>query len=178
MSTESPYAPPKSSLVVDVDNYNISRKGYYVVLKPDMEWPSRCFKCNQETSLRKEVKLIYLNPWIYISIFFTIFLTIILALIFRKRFTVNLPLCELHIKKRKKFLIFQWALVAIMSISILIGVLSNIGVLIFLSFVTFLVILISAIFGRLAFAAKYKNGNIWITGGGKEFLNNLPDFVA
>jgi hypothetical protein len=177
VSIESPYETPKSSLV-DVDNCNISRKGRYAVLKPDIEWPSRCFKCNQETSLRKEVKLTYLNPWIYISILFTILLTIILALIFRKRFTVNLPLCELHIKKRKKFLIFQWALVAVMSISIFIGVLSTIDVLVLLSIVTFLVILISAIFGRLAFAAKYTNGNLWITGAGKEFLNNLPDFVA
>ena len=177
MSIESPYEPPKSSLV-DVDNFSISRQGRYSVLKPDIEWPSRCFKCNQETSLRKEVKLTYLNPWIYISILFTILLTIILALIFRKKFTVNLPLCELHIKKRKKFLIFQWALVAVMSISILVGVLSTINVLVFLSIVTFSVLLISAIFGRLAYVAKYKNGNLWITGAGKEFLNNLPDFIA
>jgi hypothetical protein len=91
---------------------------------------------------------------------------------------VNLPLCELHIKKRKKFLIFQWALVAVMSISILVGVLSTINVLVFLSIVTFSVLLISAIFGRLAYVAKYKNGNLWITGAGKEFLNNLPDFIA
>ena len=176
MSTESPYEPPKSSL--DVDHCNISRKGRYAVLKPDIEWPSRCFKCNNETSLRKEVKLTYVNPWIYISILFTILLTIILALIFRKRFTVNLPLCELHIKKRKKFLIFQWTLLAAMSSSLLIAVLSNSDIFVFLSIVTFVIIIISAIFGRLAFAAKYKVGNIWVAGGGKEFLNSLPDFVA
>ena len=177
MPIESPYEPPKSSLV-DVDYCNMSRKGRYAVFKPDIVWPSRCFKCNKETKLRKKLKLSYVNPWIYLSILITILLTFILALIFRKKFTVDLPLCELHLKKRKNFKIFQWTLVAVMTISFVIAMLTNIDVLLFVPIAIFVIILISAISGRLAAAAKYKDGSIWVTGGGKEFLNSLPDLVA
>ena len=43
--------------------------------------------------------------------------------------------------------------------------------------VGFLVIVISAIFGRLAFAAKYKNDKLWVSGADKAFRNSLPEFV-
>ncbi len=177
MTTDSPYDPPKSSLV-DMHHGEIYRKGRYVVHEPNVGWPSRCFKCNEDTSLRKEVKLTYINPWIYLSILITFLLTIILALIFRKRFTVNLPLCEQHIAKRKNFIIFQWAMVAIMTAGFLIGSLTEMKILLVVSLFVFLITIISAIFGRLALAAKYKNGNLWVTGAGKGYLNSLPDFVS
>jgi hypothetical protein len=175
MQNQSPYKPPKSALL-GVEDSEASRKGRYVVFKPDIEWPSRCFKCNKETDQKKEVKLTYVNPWIYVSILFTILLTIILALIFQKKFKVSLPLCENHLKKRKNFLIFQWTMVAVMTAGILAGILANLDVLFIVSIFVFIVIVISAIFGRLVFAAKYKNGNLWVTGGGKPFLNSLSDF--
>jgi hypothetical protein len=177
MTTESPYDPPKSSLV-DLHHSDVSRKGRYVVLDPEIEWPSRCFKCNEKTEIKKEVTLTYVNPWIYLSILFTILLTIILVMIFRKKFKTELPLCEQHIKKRKYFLLFQWAMVAIMAVGIVIGVLTSTDILLALSAFVFLVILISAIFGRLAFAAKLKNGKIFVSGAGKDFLNSLPDYVS
>ena len=177
MSTESPYQPPKSVLV-DAHQGELRRKGRYVVLKPELEWPSRCFKCNTETSLKKEVRLTYINPWIYLSILITVLLTIILALIFRKKFTENLPICEGHIKKRKNFLVFQWAMVAVMTAGIVIGSLTEMKGFFVVSGIVFLLIVISSIFARLAFAAKYKNGILWVTGSGKEFRNSLPDFIA
>lgn len=176
MTTASPYAPPKSALV-DSHQSDLSRTGRYVVLDPEIEWPSRCFKCNEATEIKKEVKLTYVNPWLYLSILFTILLTIILVLIFRKKFKVELPLCERHIKRRKYFLIFQWAMVAIMTVGIVVSVLTNETILLALSGFVFLVILISSNFGRLAFAAKLKNDKIWVSGAGKGFLNSLPDYV-
>ena len=91
------------------------------------------------------------------SSFFTFLLTTILAIIYRKTFTVNLPLYEQHIVKRKKFIIFQWVMVTITAIGFLIGSLTEMKVLLFISLFAFLITIISAIFGRLAFAAKYKN---------------------
>jgi hypothetical protein len=177
MTTDSPYAPPKSSLV-DAHRSGISRKGRYIVLDPKLEWPSRCFKCNQATNFKKDLKLTYINPWIYSSILITILLTVLLTLIFRKRFNVELPLCERHEKKRKNFLIFQWTMVALMIVGIVVGGFTNSDILLLLSGLIFLTILISAIFGRLAYAARYKNEKIWVTGAGKEFRSSLPDFVA
>ncbi|NKB35869.1 MAG: hypothetical protein GKR93_01685 [Gammaproteobacteria bacterium] len=177
MSVESPYETPKSSLI-DVLHDDICRNGRYVVIRPDVEWPSRCFKCNEDTILKKEVKLTYINPWIYLSILINVLITIILALIFRKKFTVDLPLCERHVKRRKNFLIFQWTMVAVITAGIIIGSLTELTFFLGISMLVLLMVLVSAIFGRLAFAAKYKNEYIWVTGAGKEFLKSLPEFVA
>jgi hypothetical protein len=177
MTTDSPYAPPESELV-DAHTSRISRKGRYIVFDPKFELPSRCFKCNQATNFKKDVKLTYVNPWIYVSILVTILLTIILALIFRKKFKVELPLCERHEKKRKNFQIFQWTMVALMVAGFAIGISTNSDVILGASSLIILIIIISALFGRRPQAARYRNEKIWITGSGKEFRNSLPDFIA
>lgn len=176
MSSESPYAPPKSSLINTAATgiYGFKR---YVIHKDGVEWPSRCFKCNTDTNTTKKVKLVYVNPWIYLSLLITPILTIILALIFQKKFTVQLPVCEVHLKKRKNFLFFQWATVFLTIVGFIIGAATNSDVAIMLSMVLILVIVISALAGRLVYAAKFKKDNLWVRGAGKEFLSSLPDFV-
>jgi hypothetical protein len=176
MPSESPYAPPKSSLI-NTTNGGMSRKGRYVVLDPDVEWPSRCFKCNKETNYKKTVKLAYVNPWLYLTILINILITVILVLIFQKRFIVELPLCEEHRLKRRNFLVFQWLMVALLLGTTVAAAMTEHVAFVVLAAVFLLIVLVSAIFGRLAFVAKHKNGNIWVRGGGKAFLNNLPDFV-
>lgn len=176
MSSESPYAPPKSSLV-NTNSGSVSRKGRYVILDPDIDWPSRCFKCNKGTSHKKTVKLAYVNPWIYLSILINVIITVILAAIFQKRFTVELPLCDEHTIKRRNFQILQWVMAALFVASIGAAIATESLAFSVIAFFVFIVLLISAIFGRLAFAAKFKNGNIWVTGAGKDFLNSLPEFI-
>jgi hypothetical protein len=153
------------------------RKGRYVILDPDLEWPSRCFKCNKETSYKKEVKLTYVNPWLYLTILINVLITVILAMIFQKIFTVNLPICEEHRLKHRNFIIFQWSMVALFVAALAIGIVTESLVFAAVAILVFLIILFSGIFGRLAFAAKFKNGNIWVRGAGKDFLNSLPDYV-
>ncbi len=177
MTAASPYDTPKSALL-ELEQGDANRSGRYVVVDPEIEWPSRCFKCNQETEIKKKVKLTYVNPWIYLSILFTFLLTIILILIFRKKFKVDLPMCEKHIKKYKNFQIFQWVMVAGMVAGIVIGSLTGNEVMLLIAVFVFFVLFISSMFGRLAFAAKNKNGKIWLSGAGKAFLNSLPDYVA
>jgi hypothetical protein len=176
MDNESPYAPPKSSLI-NTNPENMRRKGRYVILDPDIEWPSRCFKCNKETTYKKEVKLAYVNPWIYLSILINVVVTLILALIFQKKFTIELPLCDEHTRKRRNFLIFQWTMVALFVATLAIGIAFEIMIFTAIAILIFFIVLFSGLFGRLAFAAKFKNGNIWVRGGGKEFLDSLPEFI-
>jgi uncharacterized membrane protein len=176
MSNESPYEPPKSSLV-NTNPDNMRRMGRYVVLDPDLEWPSRCFKCNKETNHKKEVKLVYVNPWIYLTILINFLITLILAMVVQKKFTVYLPLCEEHRIKRRNFIIFQWSMVALFVAALSIGIVTESLVFAAIAILVFLIILISGIFGRLAFAAKFKNGNVWIRGAGKDFLDSLPELV-
>ncbi|WP_185235071.1 hypothetical protein [Teredinibacter franksiae] len=175
MTTDSAYTPPEAKLV-DSTPGDIKRKGRYIVMAPEDTLPSRCFKCNDDTQNKKKVKLTYLNPWIYLTILVALLLTIILALIFQKKFKIELPLCDKHIKKRKMFIAFQWVLVALTTAGIFMGAATDNGALIGVSITLVLVIVISALFGRLAFAAKFKNGSLWISGAGKKFLNSLPQF--
>jgi len=177
MSEVSPYQPPKSELV-DSTIAGMGRKGRYLVLKPEADWPSRCIKCNSETDYRKQTTLVYLNPWIYLSLLINLLVLIFLALIFRKKFTVQIPLCAEHSKKRRNYLIFQWILVAILLAAILAGIVTEEKSLAIVCVFLFLVVVLSAIFGRLAYAAKYKKGYLWIRGAGRNYLDSLPEHVA
>ncbi len=175
MSNNSPYATPKSQLSV-VDDSTIYRKKKYAILNPEAEWSSRCFKCNSETEIKKKVKLAYVNPWIYLSILITPILTIILALIFQKKFTLQLPMCNQHVKKRKNFVIFQWVTTILSIVGISVGIATDSPLILVSAIVLFLVVVISAIAGRILYAAKYKDNRIWVRGAGKEFLESLPNF--
>ncbi len=177
MSEVSPYQPPKSDLV-DATIIGLSRKGRYLVLKPESVWPSRCIKCNSETDYKKQTTLVYVNPWIYLSLLINLLVTIILTLIFRKKFIVHIPLCAEHSKKRRNYLIFQWLLVALLLASIVVGVVTEEQAMAVVCIFLFLVIVISAIFGRLAYAAKFKKGYLWIKGAGRNYLDSLPEYVT
>jgi len=171
--SQSHYAPPKSKLV-DTGNAVISRKGRYVIAHPEMEWPARCFKCNEPTEAKKTTKLTYINPWIYLSILITVILTIVLALIYRKKFVLEMPLCAKHLKRRKNALLIQWIIVGAILLFIGGQILTGNDMFIIFSIVAVLALVISTMFSRLAFASKYKNGELWIRGGGKKFLDSLP----
>lgn len=174
MAETSPYEPPKSTLI-DTIQGDISRKGRHVIIRPDSEWPARCFKCNTETDQTKEFTLTYVNPWIYVSILINLLITILLALIFRKRFPVKLPLCELHKKKYKNLLIFQWSMLGVVIAGTSVGIYTDQAFYLVGAAVAVLPLVISSIFGRLATASRYRDNFIWVNGAGKEFLNSLPD---
>jgi len=175
MSSESPYTTPQSSLLGSETSelYGYKR---YVIQRSDIEWPPRCYKCNADTSVTKKVKLTYVNPWIYLSLLITPIFTIILALIFQKKFTVQLPLCETHLKKRRYFSIFQWVAVSFMIAGFIIGIATNSDIALILSIALILVIVVSAIAGRMVYIAKFKKDNLWVRGAGKEFVSSLSSF--
>jgi len=175
---ENPYKPPESSLKSERRDSQFSRHGRYVVMDPESKWPSRCIKCNKATESEKKIVLTYLNPWIYLSIFITPLLTLILYFIFRKRFETDLPLCKVHIKRRKYFLFFQWSMLTIFIVCLLSAISAGSDALGILAIICFLIVFVSSLFGRLAFAAKYKEELLWITGSSKGFRNSLPDMYA
>ena len=177
MSEVSPYQPPKSELV-DSTTFDMSRKGRYLVLKPETVWPSRCIKCNNETDFKKRTTLIYVTPWVYLSLLINLLVTLILMLIFRKKFIVQIPLCAEHRKKRRNYIIFQWILVALLLASIAVVIATEEQLTVAICIFLFLVVVLTAIFGRLAYAAKYKKGYLWIRGAGRNYLDSLPEYVA
>jgi len=175
MSIDSPYEPPKGALV-DTQPCEIKRKGSFVVLDPKAEWPSRCYKCNAETNAKRKVNLTYVNPWIYITFLLAALLTIILYFIFRKRFSIVIPLCETHIKKRKRYIMVQWGMVGLAIAFAVLGILTEDALFISVVLFILLITVFIALFCRLATAIKYKNYNVWLAGAGKKFLNSLPDY--
>jgi len=177
MTDPSPYAPPKSELI-DRDALGISAHRRYAIFEADAKWPSRCYKCNAAADGRKKFRLSYVNPWIYLSLLITPIVTIILALIFQKRFTLQLPVCERHLRRRRNFLIFQWTLVALTVAVIAVGIIADLDQAFLIAMLMFLLIVISALAGRIAYIAKFKRGKLWLRGPGKDFLRSLPAFVG
>lgn len=176
MSSESPYAAPDSDLS-NVEPSNLYSNKHHVICAADAEWPARCFKCNAETKNKKKTKLTYLNPWFYLTLLITPILTIILALIFQKKFTVELPVCDLHMKKRRNFLIIQWSLMILTIAGFLVGAATDSQLILVFSIVLLLVVVVSAIAGRMVHVAKYKENRLWVKGAGKEFLQSLSAFT-
>ncbi len=175
MTEKSVYDTPQSSLQTSQEE-KIYRKKKYVVYDQSVEWPSRCFKCNSDAPDRKSIKLTYVNPWIYLSILVTPILTIILAAIFQKRFELDLPMCDTHLQKRKRFVLIQWCLVALLALLFGGSLVTGNEWLVIAAVTLLLVLVVTAIAGRLLYVAKFKKDYLWVRGAGKEFVNSLQDF--
>lgn len=176
MAANPLYAAPLSDLETDVLG-EVTRKKRYVITAPNTQWPSRCYKCNEPTELKKETKLTYVNPFVYLSILITFLLTIVLVLIFQKKFKLKVPLCEKHIRKRKIFLVTQWVS-ATAALFVCIGglMLFNNGTMSFIGMWSFFVVLVFSCFTKVAYATKFVNGQLWMKGAGKKFLKSLPEY--
>ena len=176
MSDDSPYTPPKSKLI-EVGSTEVVTKGRYAIHMPDVEWPGRCFKCNADTNNKKKVNVAYVNPWIFLSILLSPLITVILVVIFQKKYSIDLPICEMHIKKRKRFSIIQWSMAALTLASFVVGAVTESKIILVISVVLLLAVVVLAIYGRLVYIARRKKENLWVVGTGKDFRASLPDFV-
>ena len=174
---ENPYAPPTSNVEIQHPEASLTRRKKYVVAPKECNWPNRCFKCNEQTNYKKKMKLSYVNPWIYITILLNILITLILALIFQKRFDVDLPLCDKHVKTRKNFILVQWALLATTIGVFIVGGMKNMSVLTLLGIFLSLIVILMAIASRLAYIAKLKHEKLWIRGAGRDFLDSLVEYT-
>jgi len=173
----NPYAAPKSRLIDTRETPDgVLRKKKYVVASKDVIWPNRCFKCNAHTSNRKKIRLNYVNPWVYLSILLNVLITLVLVLIFQKKFIIALPLCDAHLRKRKQFIFVQWTLLGMALATIAAGTALHQPEMLMIAFVLFLVVILTAIFSRIAFIVKLKQGVLWIKGAGAPFLQSLKEY--
>ena len=176
MTIESPYAAPKSSLLENSDSLsNIHGFKKLVVQGENQIWPSRCYKCNVSTENAKQVKLYYINPWIYITFIISPLVYIIVSLIVRKKYVLNLPICDNHLKRRKRFIMSQWIVATITVTLLTIGISLNNSTLIITSILLFIYFLAALVLGRMAYIVKLKDERIWIKGAGKDFISSLPE---
>ena len=172
------YRAPESSVdVTTADNAGkIWRNASSVVVTRETIWPKRCIKCNASTDKSVRRVLVYINPWIYLSILVNILLMLILGLIFQKKFKMDIPVCEKHIANRKQVILINWLLFLVMILGIWLTAADvyNYGIL--LSGVVLLAMMIYGLSNRLAYVAKYKDPYIHVKGAKSEFLKSLDSF--
>ena len=175
---ENPYQTPQSDVEQKLSSHSrgIWRKGNRVIVTAETIWPDRCIKCNNKTNDSITKTLAYVNPWIYLSVLISILITVILAVIFQKKFTMSLPLCSLHQRKRKNILIINWVLALFLGLGVWLSMANIFKYGYVISIITLLAILIIGWFGRLAYITKYKNPLIFIKGARREFLDSLDEY--
>jgi hypothetical protein len=145
-----------------------------VVVTRDTIWPKRCIKCNAPTDKSIHRLLVYVNPWIYLSILISILITIILALVFQKKFKMDIPVCAKHIAYRKRVILINWLLFAVVAIGVWLTVAEIFQLGVMISGVALLAMLIFGLSNRLAYINKYKEPYVYIRGAKREFLDSLP----
>lgn len=170
-------APTASVETTTTDNAgNIWRKSSSVVVTSETIWPKRCVKCNVPTDKSIKRTLVYVNPWIYLSVLVSILITLILVLIFQKKFKMAIPICEKHIAYRKRVIMVNWLLflVVILGVWITAADISQLGLVV--STVTLLGMVIFGLLNRLAYISKYKEPYIYVRGAKSDFLDSLDGF--
>ena len=172
---ESVYSPPKSEVLTSNEG-DIFGNGKFVVYNSDIDWPARCYKCNQATDGKKNITLTHLNPWFYLSILISPLLLIILGLIFQKRFKLDLPICDEHLQKRQKHVKVNWGITAAMVLAFGLGIGLEVNALIIAAVVLMLVLVLSLVIGRLIYVARRKDQQLWVRGAGPEFIDSLPPY--
>jgi len=172
------YRAPASSVdVTTADNAGkIWRVTSSVVVTRETIWPRRCIKCNAPTDKSIRRVLVYINPWIYLSILVNVLLMLILGLIFQKKFRMEIPVCEKHIANRKRVILINWILFMVMLAGIWLTTTwsTEYGFLVITT--SLLAMLIYGMSNRLAYVAKFKEPYIYVRGAKSEFLESLESF--
>jgi len=174
----NPYQTPKS--VVDAklvqDTGRIWRMKSAVVVTRETIWPKRCIKCNAPTEKSIKRVLVYVNPWVYLSVLISLLITIVLVLIFQKKFKMHLPLCDQHITYRKRIILTNWMLFLVACGGLWGSIDYNTMYGYLLSGIAVFAMIIIGFSNRLAYISRYKDPHIYVKGAKQAFLDSLGEF--
>ncbi|MBD0326378.1 MAG: hypothetical protein ICV68_08100 [Pyrinomonadaceae bacterium] len=150
-----------------------------LVMSKEAALPDRCVKCNRPANgLRLKRKLYWHNPVYYIFIFGGVLLYFIIAMFVRWQATVDVPLCETHLARRRYLLIAGWLFFLLGIVGFIIAIASNelifapVGMIAI--FVGFVLLIASA---RTVLPVKMDDRFVWLKGINKDYLNQLPQWV-
>lgn len=177
MSELSPYSAPKSTLLGGSDSSKeIYRLKRYVIQDEEQAWPERCYRCNDKTDNTKELNVYHANPWIYLTILLSPLLTVIVYYIARKKFIVNLPICEKHSKHRKRFDISMRVTFIVLIVALVVGLILDKMEIVGVAVILLLLLVLVSIGGKIIAIVKRKDSKLWVSGTGKEFRNSLLEY--
>lgn len=157
---ENPYATPESDVQVTLPSTMLLRRKKIVIAPVNCQWPERCFKCNQKTSLSKPLKLKYASPLMF----------------FQKKFRVDLPLCQTHLNRHKYFVYTQLILSVLTCGSVYLAINYNLFSLMTIGMLLFLASTFIMEINRLTRIVKLKDEKIWLRGAGADFLDSLKEY--
>jgi hypothetical protein len=150
-----------------------------LVMSKEAALPDRCVKCNSPANgLRLKRNLYWHNPIYYLLIFGGVLLYLIVALIVRKSATVNIPLCEAHLARRRHMLIAGWLVFLLLGIGgFIVAIAGNeptLALLGVLGFFAGLILLIIA--ARTVIPTRIDDRFVWLKGINSDYLNGLPQW--
>ena len=179
MQEINPYATPKSEVVDRRGTGNVFRHKKQLVMAKDALLPQRCFYCNQYADIYKKTKLSFMNPWWYLLFLINILVLFIVALIVTKRFTIELPICNLHNESYQRRKVIAWILFISGILSFFATAAASNELTQILSLLGGTLVLTSIFFffaARKVYVAKIKDDKLWIAGCKRPFLDSLPDY--
>jgi hypothetical protein len=157
-------------------NHTAWREGKKVVAHSQTALPARCFKCNQDVTTPPLTRKLYWHPvGYYVLLFFNVIVYVIVAMIVRKKATLDIYLCDRHVKRHKYFIIGGWSGAILGIFGIFAGIIFNLGWLLALGFLLLVAAVIAGVAGaQLVRTVRIKGDTVWLAGSGKEFMASLP----
>jgi hypothetical protein len=152
------------------------RDGKKVVTHDKSSFPQRCYKCNQATEEPpKKRKLSWHSPVFFILVLLSPVIYIIVAILVRKRATIDVHLCAQHARRRKVCIILGWSGVILGLLMCFVGLGGDMDWLFWLGALVFVTSIIIGVWGAAGVrAVRIKDGTVWLTGPGREFVAGLP----
>ena len=149
-----------------------------LVMSKDAQLPDRCVKCNRPANGQHLKRTIYWhNPIFYILIFAGVLIYFIVAMFVRWKATVQVPLCETHLARRRYLLIAGWILLLLGIGGFIIAIAANELIFTLLGFLCLLagfILLIAS--ARIVLPVKIDERFVWLKGINKDYLNQLPQW--
>lgn len=153
---------------------------YVVVPAANPHLPPRCVKTNAPVTAAesKHKTLYWYPPLIALTILLNLLIFLILYLIFRKKVVIDIPVSAAGRKIVRNHAFIAWGSVLLGLACLVTGIVEpTLVALILLSSVLLIGGLIYGAFkATLLRAAKMRNGEVWLAGASRSFLDSLPPY--
>jgi len=83
-------------------------EGKRLVIALGQPLPPRCVCCNEAATLTRRRKYYWYPPWLFILLLLSPLILVLVGLIVQRRTTLDLPLCDNHVARRRKRLWIAW----------------------------------------------------------------------
>jgi len=155
-----------------------SRKQLVTALNPVL--PARCVKCNAPTdSPQKKRNLYWHSPLVYLALLVNVIVYLIVAMSVRKRSIAMISICDRHRAERRNAILVAWLLVVLGLGSLIMGAAKESGWVAGLGAILLLGGIVYGILkGRLVYASKIDKERVWLSGCGKDFLAEFPEWMG